>query len=140
MGAFTLPVYGDPGGPQFSEYGDTGFGPIGAPPTIEQGAQNIMNSFPPLPPLPTVSEAPAPANNGVKFEAPWMNKAASALNSATSSGGSLLKSILDIDLEDLIFIVLGLLLIGAGIFSFKQTQTIIREGGKAAATAAAAAA
>jgi hypothetical protein len=54
------------------------------------------------------------------------------------------KQILGIDLEDVIFIVLGLLLIAAGLFAFKGTQTIIQKGaniaskvGKASAEVAA---
>lgn len=133
----TLPVLGDIGGPQFTEYGQTGFGPIGGYTTPEQMSSILYPNGAPT--LPTATVAP---NNGINFENPWLNKAASAINSVTGSGsssGGLLKSILSIDLEDLIFIILGLLLLAAGIFSFRQTQTIIREGGKAAATVAAAA-
>jgi hypothetical protein len=36
------------------------------------------------------------------------------------------------DLEDTIFVVLGLLLIAAGLFAFKGTQTIIQRGASVA--------
>jgi hypothetical protein len=42
-----------------------------------------------------------------------------------------LKWIANSTIEDWVFIVLGLLLIAAGIFAFKQTQTIIQTASKA---------
>jgi hypothetical protein len=126
---------GDVGGPQFANYGDTGFGPIGGYPTLPNLYPNGAPTLPSVTAVPNTS-----ANSGYypQFLQNAANTVQSGINSATSTGG-FLKSILNIDLEDLIFIVLGLLLITAGVFSFKQTQTIIREGGRAAATAAAAA-
>ena len=110
-----------------------GFGPIGGYPTLpDLGA----------PPLPSVTVAPTPANNGVNFQNPLLNSAATAINSGINtikSGGGVLQWI-ENNIENLVFIILGFMLIAAGIFSFKQTQTIIREGGKAAAAAAGAAA
>lgn len=47
---------------------------------------------------------------------------------ASKSGG--------LGLEDIIFIVLGLMLVAAGIFSFKSTQTVVETAGKMSAKAA----
>lgn len=40
-------------------------------------------------------------------------------------------------LEDFVFILIGLILIAAGVFSFRGTQTVIKTAGKAAAEVAA---
>jgi hypothetical protein len=40
-------------------------------------------------------------------------------------------------LEDFVFILIGIILIGAAVFSFKGTQTVIKTAGKAAAEVAA---
>lgn len=65
----------------------------------------------------------------------WLNKGMNALDSVTGapnadnpSGGQ--KSVLGIHLQDLVVIIVGIILIAAGLFSFKQTQTIIQTGGK----------
>jgi hypothetical protein len=130
----TLPTLGDVDGPQFVDYGDTGFGPIGGTPTLPSFESTA-------PALPTVTQAPAASSGGINWESPILNSAQSALKSASTmlSGGTVLQWI-ENNLENLVFIILGLMLITAGVFSFKQTQTVIREGGGAAATAAAAAA
>lgn len=63
--------------------------------------------------------------------------APASTSSATSSGvlGSVY-SFLTGSVESVIFVIIGLLLIGAGLYAFKTTQTIIQTGGKIAKTAA----
>lgn len=65
----------------------------------------------------------------------WLNKGMNALDSVTGApnadnptGGQ--KSVLGIHLQDVVVIIVGIILIAAGLFSFKQTQTIIQTGGK----------
>jgi hypothetical protein len=41
-----------------------------------------------------------------------------------------------LDLEDMVFIVLGLMLVGAAVFSFKETQTVVQNVTKGASKAA----
>lgn len=58
---------------------------------------------------------------------------------ATQNATSVVSSIWGIitgNIENGIFVVLGLLLIAAGIFAFKSTQTVVKLAGKAGATAA----
>lgn len=57
-------------------------------------------------------------------------------NSVGEVAGNLTKTILGIDLEDIIFIILGILLIAAGVFAFKQTQVVIQRGAALTRTAA----
>jgi hypothetical protein len=62
---------------------------------------------------------------------------ASSAATASSSPGivATAKHAISSNLENIIFILLGLMLIAAGIFSFKSTQTIISTTGKYAAKA-----
>ena len=58
---------------------------------------------------------------------------------AIDAGTGILASLWNIitgNIENGIFVVLGLLLIAAGIFAFKSTQTIVKVAGKAGTTAA----
>lgn len=57
------------------------------------------------------------------------SNAASAASSAASVG-SFLKGLTKRSLEDYTVIIVGILLIGAGLFSFKSTQTIITTTGR----------
>jgi LPXTG-motif cell wall-anchored protein len=62
-----------------------------------------------------------------------------AVSSAASSATTALTSIWGVltgNIENAIFVLLGLLLIAAGIFAFKSTQTIISTGTKFGAKAA----
>lgn len=63
---------------------------------------------------------------------------ASASPSAASSATGVLTSIWNVitgNIENGIFVILGLLLIAAGIFAFKTTQTVVQVAGKAATRA-----
>lgn len=64
-----------------------------------------------------------------------LNKGMNTLDSITGapnadnpSGGQ--KSVLGIHLQDVVVIIVGIILIAAGLFSFKQTQTVIETGTK----------
>lgn len=131
MGAFSLPPLGDVGGPQFENYGDTGFGPIGGAPQLP----SFENT---APTLPNVTVAPTPAaNNGVTFQNPFLNKLATGINSgvnlAKSSGSSLLK----ISAESVVLILIGLLLIAAGLFSFDKVRDVAISAARTGAEVAA---
>lgn len=68
--------------------------------------------------------------------------AASAAPAAPATGSGIggifsqLLSVITGNLENGVFVLLGLLLIAAGIFSFKSTQTVINVAGKAGVKAA----
>ena len=60
-----------------------------------------------------------------------------AANTASSLGGTIssIWGILTGNVENGVFVVLGLLLIAAGVFSFKTTQNVIETGSKIATVA-----
>jgi hypothetical protein len=145
VGVFTLPILGDAGGPQFTNYGDTGFGSMGGVPNLG------------VPTLPSVTPVPSTGgfSSGVLTGLTNPIQAASELSNASGSdilgaAGSIASyeptifgHRIGFSIEDSIFIILGLLLITAGIFSFRTSQTIITTAGRGvarvASTAAAAA-
>ncbi len=81
---------------------------------------------PSLPTLPTIQAVGGAAVN-------------TATNAAVqaASGLSFLSRLSNFSVEDAVFIVLGLLLITAGVFAFKSTESLIQTGGKIAEVVAA---
>jgi hypothetical protein len=69
--------------------------------------------------------------------APLASAATGAVSATVAQGKSVFSLFSDHDLEDLIFIVLGILLIAAGLFAFKTTQTIVSKGLEVGAAAGA---
>ncbi len=86
-----------------------------------------MATLPPLPSLPGFSDL---TDTATKAGA----AAASAVDAVQNVG-----NFLDTKTSSIVMIVLGLLLIAAGIFSFDKTRELIVKGGKAAGAVAAAA-
>ena len=81
---------------------------------------------PTLPALPTIQAVGGAA----------VNAATNAVVQSSSSP-SLFSGLTGFNMEDIVFIILGFLLIAAGIFAFKGTQQLIASGGKIAEVAAA---
>lgn len=84
-----------------------------------------MTPFSPLASLPNLSDAASAVETGA-------SKAAAAVLTGGASVG-----LGGLTLSGVVIIVLGLLLIGAGLFSMQKTREIIVQTGKAAAAAAA---
>jgi hypothetical protein len=85
-------------------------------------------------PIPDTYQAAAAAASAASSVSGAINSAASKMTKAAS------RLIFGFDLEDLVFILLGLMLIGAALYSFKPTQQIVQTVTRAARDAAVAAA
>lgn len=70
---------------------------------------------------PTIPAIPAIGSNTTPSSTPTIN---------TASTPSIWSRLSNFSVEDFVFIVLGLLLIAAGVFAFKTTQNIITTGAK----------
>lgn len=79
--------------------------------------------------------AATPATSPSAAQAPTAPGAATATGSSTGLLSSLWATITG-NVENGIFVILGLLLIAAGIFAFKTSQTIVQVAGKAASKGA----
>lgn len=88
-----------------------------------------MDGFPTLPTLPELGHAVSSAAETAAATVVLPSAAASA---ALGTGGG---SIAGISITKIVVILLGLLMIGAGIFSFKETRTVLLTAGKAVAAA-----
>lgn len=95
---------------------------------VPQGTLNQSS----LPPLPGMTGAISSANSGGVI-----GTAQKAFNSVKGflTPSNVSKTLFGIDLEDGVFIVLGLLLIAAGIFAFDKTRDIVVGGARAATEA-----
>jgi len=95
----------------------------------------MADQLPSLPTLPTI--APLTDTGSGNFATQALNAGALSSSGIFSGISNSVQSIFSpSNIENLIFVLLGLLLIAAGIFSFKTTQTVITTAGKYGAKAA----
>jgi hypothetical protein len=87
--------------------------------------------------LPSLAQLQAQQNNPTSGLAAGANSTYSAPTNILQKGAQLfgLSGTSGISLEDIVFVLLGLLLIAAGVFAFKSSQTIIQTAGKYASKA-----
>lgn len=93
----------------------------------------VGKPLPPLNPLPpiagdNISPASSPSVGSVVTDA--------ALNIASGGAYGAAKSVTKLSVQSIVAILLGLLLIAAGIFSFREVRTTVIATGKTAAKAA----
>lgn len=130
---------------QTDKYGNTGTANIPAT-EPSQGGGYVANP-PGFPSAPSSTTGTATAT-GTSTTGGATTPFAQALGSLTSLGSSIKDTVSSSvpstggadagssSLQNLVFIGLGLLLIAAGVFSFRQTQTILQSGSKIAAKGA----
>lgn len=109
----------------------------GTPVNIDQfgGMTNASGQSVGVLPGSTTATTPAPTSTAPQTGVLGaINKAMNALDSFTGASnvdnpaGS--KSVFGISLEDIVIILVGIILVAAGVFAFKQTQTVIETGTK----------
>jgi hypothetical protein len=105
---------------------------------VEPGSAADVGSkskLPQLPPLPSISSMSPPSTdpNDSLDSLPG-----SQIYKAAKNAVNAVKVWAALSLEDYAFMALGILLIGAALFSFKETRTVIETAAKAAGKAAAA--
>jgi hypothetical protein len=131
----SLPGISQSTGTDYSGLDEAGVdGALNAPLTSAETNQAMGYNYSAIPATPSLT--PAIPSTGTSTPV-----ATAATASAKGSVFSTVLGLIESNVENVIFVLLGLMLIGAGIFSFKGTQSVVstaaKYGSKAAEVAAA---